>query len=277
MKKNILIIVFILLAPLLVLAWEGPKGNPPTENAAMPLHAGALAQTKAGSLHIMGKVGIGTETDNGNTLLFVKTATGINAEIDLKSGDKGHWGIYLDEGTEDLRFWNTENRLILTKDGNLQVTGDVKGTRLCIGADCRDAWPAGGGGAVMPTGISGQTLRHDGTNWVANSVLFNNGTNVGIGTVVPAERLEVSGNLLVRGKIISEDSNRPMFFFYVTDHDAGCPPVGWNPALAPLACPSGSEKIGEFHTGPGACDGNVEGIGINGETDSGWIALCMGN
>jgi len=49
---------------------------------------------------------------------------------------------------------------------------------------------AGGG---LPSGTSGQTLRHDGTTWVANSVLFNNGTNVGIGTAVPNAKLAVGG------------------------------------------------------------------------------------
>ncbi len=59
----------------------------------------------------------------------------------------------------------------------------------------------GATGATGPTGplvagTSGQTLRHDGTNWVANSNLYNNGTAVGIGTVSPGGLLEVSaGNI----------------------------------------------------------------------------------
>ncbi len=45
----------------------------------------------------------------------------------------------------------------------------------------------------LPTGTSGQTLRHDGANWVANSVLYNNGTNIGIGTSTPNAKLDVVG------------------------------------------------------------------------------------
>jgi uncharacterized protein (TIGR02145 family) len=37
----------------------------------------------------------------------------------------------------------------------------------------------------LVAGTTGQTLRHDGTSWVANSNLYNNGTNVGIGTTAP--------------------------------------------------------------------------------------------
>ena len=57
---------------------------------------------------------------------------------------------------------------------------------------------AGGGtgpGGTLPTGTASQTLRHDGTNWVANSNIFNDGTNVGIGMTAPAERLDVAGNV----------------------------------------------------------------------------------
>ena len=53
-------------------------------------------------------------------------------------------------------------------------------------------------GATGPTGplISGslnQTLRHDGTNWVANSTIWNTGTNVGIGTTNAQATLDVNG------------------------------------------------------------------------------------
>jgi len=55
----------------------------------------------------------------------------------------------------------------------------------------------GNTGAVGPTGplvsgISGQTLRHDGSEWLANSTLFNNGTNIGIGTTTPSSLLHIT-------------------------------------------------------------------------------------
>ena len=62
--------------------------------------------------------------------------------------------------------------------------------------------PQGPVGPVGPLveGTSGQTLRHDGTTWVANSVLFNNGTNVGIGTTSPVNKLHISpGQLRLDG------------------------------------------------------------------------------
>ena len=50
--------------------------------------------------------------------------------------------------------------------------------------------PQGPEGPLV-AGISGQTLRHDGTTWVANSMLYNNGTNIGIGTTAPDKILTV--------------------------------------------------------------------------------------
>jgi hypothetical protein len=61
-------------------------------------------------------------------------------------------------------------------DGN-QSNGKV----LTTDANGVATWQTASGGS-LPAGTSGQTLRHDGTNWVANSNIFNNGTNVGIGT-----------------------------------------------------------------------------------------------
>ncbi|MFA7377887.1 MAG: hypothetical protein WCZ15_03750, partial [Patescibacteria group bacterium] len=46
-------------------------------------------------------------------------------------------------------------------------------------------------GGGVGTGSSGYTLRHDGTSWVANNLLYNNGTNIGIGTTAPAGKLDV--------------------------------------------------------------------------------------
>lgn len=68
------------------------------------------------------------------------------------------------------------------------------------------SWAAASG---LPSGTSGQTLRHNGSNWVANSVLYNNGTNVGISTSTPADQLEIyDGSAALNAIRIT--GNRPM-------------------------------------------------------------------
>jgi len=62
----------------------------------------------------------------------------------------------------------------------------------------------GATGATGATGVTGplvagtlgQTLRNDGTNWIANSLLFNNGSSIGINTSSPEDLLHVKGGNL---------------------------------------------------------------------------------
>lgn len=96
-----------------------------------------------------------------------------------------------------------------------QITNPAQGL-LVYDTDYNDFWyfdgviwrravgPAGQQGAQGPAGplvpgTFGQTLHHDGTTWVANSLLYNDGTNVGVGNTSPAERLSVTGNIAASG------------------------------------------------------------------------------
>ena len=49
------------------------------------------------------------------------------------------------------------------------------------------------GSGTLPAGAAGQTLRHDGASWVANDNIYDDGTNVGIGTTSPLFKLHVNG------------------------------------------------------------------------------------
>lgn len=65
----------------------------------------------------------------------------------------------------------------------LDVGGNISGTALCIGSDCRNAWPTGGG-------------EGGGGGWVDDGtvVRLNTSTDsVGIGTAVPSYKLDVVG------------------------------------------------------------------------------------
>jgi hypothetical protein len=72
------------------------------------------------------------------------------------------------------------------------------------------------GGASLPSGTSGQTLRHNGTTWVANSVIYNDGTSVGIGTTSPGTKLHLAGSGistdLARMRIVSSDNQAGIEF-----------------------------------------------------------------
>ena len=51
----------------------------------------------------------------------------------------------------------------------------------------------------MPDGIMGQTLRANASGWETTTNLYNDGTNVGIGSTLPSEKLEVNGNVAITG------------------------------------------------------------------------------
>ncbi|MCB9001670.1 MAG: collagen-like protein [Bacteroidales bacterium] len=51
----------------------------------------------------------------------------------------------------------------------------------------------------LVSGTTGQTLRHNGTSWIASSLLYNNGVNIGINTTSPSQLMDINGNVRVRG------------------------------------------------------------------------------
>ena len=66
---------------------------------------------------------------------------------------------------------------------------------------------------VTGTGTTNYISKWTGTNTQGNSLIFDNGTNVGIGTTSPDEKLHVDGNILVDSAILSNQEN--------TDVDTG--------------------------------------------------------
>ncbi|MCD6532353.1 hypothetical protein J7K99_07915 [bacterium] len=66
----------------------------------------------------------------------------------------------------------------------------------------------------LPSGSNGQTLRHNGTGWVATSNLYNDGTNIGIGTTSPSGgRLHIKETSSASGyglRIENADNSRNM-------------------------------------------------------------------
>ena len=82
--------------------------------------------------------------------------------------------------------------------GNARVSGDViGGTRLCIAADCRSAWPGG----VSGSGTTNRLSRFLGPATLGDSQISDDGTNVTIGVNgggfrVLADALSLSPNII---------------------------------------------------------------------------------
>jgi hypothetical protein len=68
--------------------------------------------------------------------------------------------VFQTGGSERLRVDTSGNVGIgtTTPSEKLEVNGNIKGTQLCIGTDCRSAWPGSGGGGTVTSVASGTGL-----------------------------------------------------------------------------------------------------------------------
>jgi hypothetical protein len=192
---------------------------------------------------IHGTSGSGADVPGANLQLAAGqgTGTGIGGSILFQTADAGLTGSSLNPLVTRFIINNTGNIGIGTTTPNYKL--DVNGTGafnqpVIVGT------PTGAThattksyvdslvGSGIGAGTSGQTLRHNGTSWVANSILFNNGTNIGIGTTTPIAKLDipdtgVSGDTLLR-------AGNSSYFFRVTNGQYPRTEINANGSVMPL-------------------------------------------
>lgn len=99
----------------------------------------------------------------------------------------------------------SNERLRVTASGNVGINRinpayrlDVAGTgnfdELCINGDCKKVWPGDA------TGTLNYLSKFDTPSGLIESQLFDNGSNVGIDTTLPVEKLDINGNLALKGQ-----------------------------------------------------------------------------
>lgn len=172
---------------------------------------------------IQGAVGVGTLNPYSGAMLDVQSADKgiliprVNGTGSVTSPANG----MLVYNTQDNKFWYYDGTLWRelgnTSTGPTGATG-ANGLNGATGA----TGPTGNNGATGATGptgangangatgatgflqngtAAGQTPRWDGTNWVIDANVFNNGGNVGIGQSNPQSKLHINGNLRTDGSI----------------------------------------------------------------------------
>ena len=83
---------------------------------------------------------------------------------------------------------------------------------LCINGDCKTSWSQVGGG-IQGSGATNTVAKFTGSGTIGNSTIFDDGTNVGIGTTNPGAKLEVNGQVKITGgspgsgKVLTSDAN----------------------------------------------------------------------
>ncbi|MDD3876500.1 MAG: tail fiber domain-containing protein [Bacteroidales bacterium] len=147
-----------------------------------------------------------TEWENDDRLFVVGNGTAIfaksNAITVLKNGNTG---IGTDNPSAQL---HTTGTIMFTGAGTPGL-----GKILTSDATGNATWQSPG--TYLPIGTSGQTLRHNGTTWISNNTIYNNGSNVGIGTTSPSALLHTNGtgtgggNVLFVGSYKSSSPGNP--------------------------------------------------------------------
>ncbi|MEO6539757.1 MAG: hypothetical protein ABIN74_02155, partial [Ferruginibacter sp.] len=151
-----------------------------------------------------------TTTGTNKTGMFFKTGSYYSGSIaTIGSGATFRIGLFTYGGLQpsdllerisildggNIGIGTTAPTAKLEINGSLKLTGGSPGAGKFLISDNTglaswyDLTPS-----LLPSGAVGNTLRHNGTGWVANNLIYNNGTNIGIGTVLPTAKMEVFSN-----------------------------------------------------------------------------------
>lgn len=81
----------------------------------------------------------------------------------------------------------------------------------------------GATGFIMNGAAAGNTAYWDGTSWITNSNLYNNGGNIGIGNTAPTFKLDVTGVINAGSGIVTGGASSPAAFYLRSNGTAFLP------------------------------------------------------
>jgi len=126
----------------------------------------------------------------------VTGSTGVTGQNGL-DGATGATGVPGIQGTTGATGQNGLNGL----DGATGITGAQGNTGATGNTGSTGITGPTGIGNICPTAATNFVTKFSTTTEICNSVIFDDGTNVGIGNIAPAEKLTVTGNLQLDGAL----------------------------------------------------------------------------
>ena len=146
---------------------------------------------------------IGYNSDGALRIMTITDAAGGGGSEKVRIDSSGNVGIGTTNPTQKLDV-----------NGSLNVSGTsakVYTPEICLAGNCQTTWPGGGGGNITGSGSANYVTKWQNATNLGNSVMQDDGTNVGIGAT-PNQKLTVSGNANVSGTVYAAafSSNSPL-------------------------------------------------------------------
>jgi len=140
---------------------------------------------------------------------LTRSATAISFSEDIVPGQDNSYSV-------GSASYNWKNGYF---SGDVTVDGTISGTTFCISSDCKTAWPSGGGGTVTGSGTTNKIAKWTSSTALGDSIIVDNGTNVGVGETNPASGavFSVVGNATFAGVSGAWNGGNPYLRF---SHDS---------------------------------------------------------
>ncbi len=128
------------------------------------------------------------------------------------------------------------------------VGGYIKSdTGFCIRTNCINNWPTATGGGLTGNGTVNKIAKWIGSTSLGDSIIFDNGVNIGIGTNMPSYKLDIEGDVRWSGTL--QGGSVP--WARLTSFPSGCPSGQFVTAVgSTLTCASPSSgEVSGFGSG----------------------------
>lgn len=193
--STIVAITVITAMPLSALAqtYVGPTATPPGNNPNGPLWL-SPGSAQNGYANLTANTGINLYLGGD-----ISAANGKAIRSDLNSGSSalnlGNWGT-TPAGYELDVFGNLvikDNDKVSPYSGILAVPQICLNNTGSLSTNCITTWPSGGSGTIGGSGTANYIPVFSAGTSIGNSIVYQSGSNIGIGTVTPGARLSVVG------------------------------------------------------------------------------------
>lgn len=174
-------------------------GNTLTK-ATLTAGAGISVTNGAGSITVTNTAPDQTVTLTAGSNM---TITGTYPNFTLSSSDQFVGTVTSVSGTGSVNGITLSGTV--TSSGSLTLGGTLTGVSLAT--QVTGTLPVANGGTGATTLTSGYLVKGNGISAVSASLVYDNGTNIGINTTSPAQKLHVNGNAILGGSPAAQWSN----------------------------------------------------------------------